>query len=349
MLPFFCAVPTDTPVDPQGVRTVPSAGPYYVESYVPGQSIVLRRNPNYEGDRPHHLAEIRVAIGVPQEESLAQLEANRVDYALDGVPPVEDARLRRLYGRTRYFVNPSLGLYFLALNTSRAPFSDPALRRAANYAVDRAGLVRIAAPVLPAIPTDQYLPPGMPGFRDVHVYPSAPQPARARRLAGRRRVTAVFYTCTFCFAITEIVARNLAAIGVDVRVKTFTLDEVRARLGRRGEPFDVAFTGWSADFEDPSAFLDPLFDGTTLRATGNNNIAYLDDPAVNAGLRAAAALSGPARYLAYGELDARLVRDVAPLVALANPTRQDLFSDRIGCQVYNPIYGMDLAALCLRA
>jgi hypothetical protein len=36
------------------------------------------------------------------------------------------------------------------------------------------------------------------------------------------------------------------------------------------------------------------------------------------------------------------------MVALVNLTRQDFFSARMGCQVYNPLYGMDIAALCLR-
>ncbi len=34
----FCAVPSNTPIDPRSVRTIPSAGPYYVSSYTPGQA-----------------------------------------------------------------------------------------------------------------------------------------------------------------------------------------------------------------------------------------------------------------------------------------------------------------------
>jgi hypothetical protein len=32
----------------------------------------------------------------------------------------------------------------------------------------------------------------------------------------------------------------------------------------------------------------------------------------------------------------------------ANTTARDLFSARIGCQTYQPLYGVDLAALCVR-
>ena len=356
-LPFFCAVPTDTPIDPRGVQTVPAAGPYYVATYVPGQRIVLRRNPGYGGDRQTNLEEIDVAIGVPQAEAVAQIEAGRADYALDGVPAADDARLTRLYGpespaaragHRQYFVNPTLALYALVLNTSRRPFSDPALRRAVNYAIDRRALLRLTAGFLPAVATDQYLPPGMPGFRDARVYPETPNLPRARRLTRGRRTTAVFYSCTFCLGVTNVVVRDLAAIGIDVEVKEFAVAELRRRIGTRGEPFDLTITAWSADYEDPSTLLDPLFDGRTIRARGNNDVSYLDDPDVNRRLDGAARLSGAARYLAYAALDDHLARDVAPLVPVANATRQDFFSSRIGCRVYQPIYGTDLAALCVR-
>ena len=54
-LPHFCAVPPGTPIEARGVSHVPSAGPYYVASYTPGQGAVLKRNPNYHGSRPHAL------------------------------------------------------------------------------------------------------------------------------------------------------------------------------------------------------------------------------------------------------------------------------------------------------
>jgi YVTN family beta-propeller protein len=357
-LPFFCAVPTDTPLDPLGVRSIPSAGPYYVASYLPDQRrLVLRRNPAYGGARQARPEEIDVAIGVSQAEAVAEIESGNVDYALDGVPAEEDARLRRAYGagspaaragHRQYFVNPTLTLYGLVLNTSRPAFADPALRRAVNYAVDRRALLRLTAGFIPAVATDQYLPPGMPGFHDVRAYPDTPDLRRARRLARGRHVKAVFYSCTFCLQVTNVVVRDLAAIGIDVQVKEFAVAELRRRVSTRGEPFDVTITAWSSDDADPSSFLQPLFDGRTLRASGNNDVAYLDDPTVNRRLDLAARLTGPARSLAYAALDAYLTRDLAPLVAVANATRHDLFSNRIGCQIYQPMYGIDLAALCLR-
>jgi hypothetical protein len=63
---------------------------------------------------------------------------------------------------------------------------------------------------------------------------------------------------------------------------------------------------------------------------------------------AAERLSGPRRYLAFGKLDADLVRNAAPWAAYLNLPQIDFFSARMGCQVFQPVYAMDLAALCIR-
>jgi hypothetical protein len=73
-----------------------------------------------------------------------------------------------------------------------------------------------------------------------------------------------------------------------------------------------------------------------------------DDPMYQREVGQAAKLSGPRRFLTYGTLDARVARDEAPIAAFANNVSRDFFSARMGCQVFQPVYGMDLTALCTR-
>jgi YVTN family beta-propeller protein len=79
-LPSFCAVPSNTPINRRGVRTIPSAGPYYVASYTPRQGVVLARNPNYHGSRPHQFARIELDVRISAHRSFAQIEAGTADY-----------------------------------------------------------------------------------------------------------------------------------------------------------------------------------------------------------------------------------------------------------------------------
>jgi ABC-type transport system substrate-binding protein len=235
-------------------------------------------------------------------------------------------------------------LRFLALNTHRPLFRDARLRRAVNYAIDRSALAQLGSPyfTVPGQPTDQYLSPGIPGFRDVSIYPFTRDVVAARRLAQGKRGTAVLYTCNLspCDRLAQIVKANLAAIGIEVTVKVFSQPTLDERVGRPGEPFDLAFQGWAVDYLDPSNMLNVPLEGEFL--------PKLDDPVYKRKLAAAARLSGPRRYLTYGKLDADLAWNAAPWVAYSTFATDDFFSARMGCQVFNPIYGMDIAALCLR-
>jgi hypothetical protein len=81
---------------------------------------------------------------------------------------------------------------------------------------------------------------------------------------------------------------------------------------------------------------------------GNLNGSYYTDARLARKLEHVAQLSGGARYGAYATLSVELARDAAPWVAYATGTSRDFFSAQMGCQIFQPVYGMDLAALCTR-
>jgi YVTN family beta-propeller protein len=356
--PAFCSVPSDTPIDPNGVRVIPSAGPYRVASYTPGEGVVLTRNPNYHGSRPHRLARIEVAVGIPGPRAVADVLAGTADYANNGeiAGAGDAATLAARYGpgspaaksgRQQYLVNAEPALDFLALNTHRPAFADARLRRAVSYAIDRTALARLGDGflALPDRPTDDYLPPGVPGYTDVQVYPSTPDLGKARALAeGHARTTVVLYTCNAspCEEQAQIIKTDLADIGLRVEVDAFPTGTLLAKLATPGEPFDMGWEELSPDYLDPDAMLNTLLEDGTV-------IPTFADPTYRARLAAALRLRGTKRYLTYARLDADLVRDAAPLVAFGNGSYHELFSRRMGCQTYVPAYGLDLAALCIRA
>ncbi len=118
--------------------------------------------------------------------------------------------------------------------------------------------------------------------------------------------------------------------------------------GTRGEPFDMTSEGWIADYADPFDFIDILLNGKNIHDSNNNNIAYFNDPAYNKKMDAAAKLSGAARYNTYGALDIDISKNAAPWAARNNFNDRILLSKRVGCFTFNPIYSVDLAALCLK-
>src|SRR2546423_4067660 len=143
--PFFSPVPLEAPpVDADAV--LPSAAPYYVESFDREGTTVLRVNPNYHGKRPHLFDEIVYRANVPADESEAAIKAGTVDYAADQLPGADYAALDAAYGpgspaaqagHQQFFVNPQLATRYVVFNVARPPFASGEARKAGNFALHR--------------------------------------------------------------------------------------------------------------------------------------------------------------------------------------------------------------------
>jgi peptide/nickel transport system substrate-binding protein len=361
--PFFSPVPLDAPpVDADAV--LPSAGPYYVESFDREGTTVARVNPNYHGKRPHVFDEIVYQANVPADKSEAAIKAGTVDYAADELPGADYTALDAAYGpgspaaqagHQQFFVNPQLATRYVVFNVARPLFASVELRKAVNFALDRPAMVN-ALGAFGHTPTDQILPPGMPGFQSYQLYPlGGPDLAAAQALAtasGKVPATAVLYAVDRSPAhlLAQVVKDNLAAIDIDVQPQFFQPPEFFGRLATSGEPWDLALAGWNADYADPWDFIDVLFHGKNAPGRGgsDNNYGSFDDPTFNQRMDDASALQPPARYGAYAALDHDLMADAAPWGPWGNINSRDFFSARIGGQAFNPLFGMDLAALHLR-
>jgi peptide/nickel transport system substrate-binding protein len=354
-MPFFCAIPKKLGIVPEGVNTLPSWGPYYVSARTPNRTIELTKNPNYKGSRPHNAEKIVYTVGVSQDASLLQIKNAQSDYAGDGLAPTAYADLASTYGvnKSQFFVKPELVFRYLALNNDRPLFKGNAqLRRAVSYAIDRPALNRQLG-AFSGKRTDQMLPPGIPGFKDAALYPlKGSDYATAKKLAAGKTGDgkAVLYTCnrTACISTSQILQFNFKQIGIDLEIKQFARAVQFEKEGTRGEPFDVGYEGWAADYADPFDFINILLDGTTIRDTNNVNFSYFNDKAYNAKMAAAAKLSGAARYAAYGKLDIDISKNASPLASWQNANARLFVSKRVKGVVYNPVYGLSLAALSLQ-
>src|SRR5215210_5225454 len=346
-LPYFCAVPPSTP--DRVTDAPPSAGPFYVERHISNRSLVLARNPFYRGPRRAHVDRIMYRFGAFAAQIGLQLDRGEADYGV--VPPsVFESFAARVGSSKHLFTVPQPIVGYLALNTQRPLFRDnPRLRRAINFALDRPALAR-AFGIRAARPTDQYLPPRFPGYRDADLYPlDGPDLVTARRLArGHLRGGKVVYLAcpgSDCRDRAVIVAQDLRRIGLHV--------EIRAGYGQyalagvRGTGFDIADVVTRPDYGDPYGIVEKLLDGRVIRTVGNTNLSYYADPAFSRAVDAAQRLSGAARMHAYERLDVDVARRSAPLAAYANVNARVFLSRRVGCVTYQPVFGVDIAALCL--
>ena len=145
-LPFFCAVPPTLPIDPEGIGDGPSAGPYTVVDYRPGERVVIRRNPYYGGSRPHHVDGFDVDLrAASPQDMLQRVERGEADWGHTLAPifldPALDLPGKYGVNRSRLYVKSGLTMRMFAFNSARPLFrNNPQLRKAVNFALDRKAL-----------------------------------------------------------------------------------------------------------------------------------------------------------------------------------------------------------------
>jgi DNA-binding SARP family transcriptional activator/ABC-type transport system substrate-binding protein len=371
-LPYFCAVPLRTPIVPNGLEEpIPAAGPYYLAAHIEEVVAVIKRNPNYPGPRPQRLdAIVYRRPNVPKADVVSEIERGEADHLgeydlIPDSPLVVNGPVAKRYGpphragAPRFRISPLLAVDYLAFNTNRPLFSDARLRKAVNFALDR----RAISETYGWPPADQYLPPGMPGYRNAHLYPTGrPDLARARALARGRGGHAVLKVCDipYCTQWGRIIRSNLAAIGIDVVVRVSSDPLARAAA----EGADMLLTRTSASFDrsyyqDPVTFLENVLalprSRTRLRREVTADCPICGVPPgwfstrrFERKLERIGRLGGRDREAAAAALDIEIAR-AAPAAVLVSETFSQLFSARMGCQTFQPLYfGVDLAALCMR-
>ena len=191
------------------------------------------------------------------------------------------------------------------LNTTRPLFrNNVKLRQALNFAVDRPALVREFGRYA-ATPTDQYLPPVMPGFRNERIYPlSGPDLRRASR--WQRAACAPARQSSTRAATAARLHRRPAGPPAEPEG-----DRPRRRDPAVPAPGHVREAGDAGRAVRPGLGRHalPVRRSLALSFDAHRNLPTTRSPKYDRLLAAAGRLSGPARYRAYGELDVQLARD----------------------------------------
>ncbi len=349
---YFSPVPVGTPANPNLDRPIPSAGPYDIAEYQPQQRLVLRRNPFYRGPRPRASAEIDYLLDTSRPGP-SLVARGGADYLADPLAAPSAARMIRRYGvvagvgrasgRPVVVLGPDPTVDYLALNAGRPPFANVFVRRAVAAAIDRTALSATLG-AGQAFPTDQYLPPAIPGYRGNGAIASLTHADVGTALHLMHRsgvptpVTVRLNTCSNpghgCADRARLLRLELRPLGIRVRVHAYPREEELRRDFAPVARFDIADEGWALPFVDPTGIEVPIRFQSHLPLPG--------------ALTAAAAIpSATGRAESMGRALARLARRQAPLVAYAIENTLTVVSGRLGCVVDQPVYGIDLGRLCV--
>jgi YVTN family beta-propeller protein len=361
-VPIVAAVPADTPTRDSGARPLPATGPYMVSSFRPRRELLLVRNPNFhewsKAARPDGYPDRLVTTLAPSAtKAVADVEKGRADVALEGVPPELQHQVETQYASLMH-VNPVRAVTYLFLNTKVPPFDDLRVRRAVNYAVDRAAGIRVSARGVGADPTCQILPPDFPGYKRFCPFARGNVWREADLLRGRRLVAA---SGTRGALVTVWIPENhkqegpfaaalFRSLGYRVRLKRVS-DNVYYFNHPVSGPLDPARRAqagpfsWFADYPAASNYMTTFF-----ACDAPSNWSHFCDSHIDAQIRHAFALETSDPYLAnqlWAQVDREIVNQ-APVVPLFTLKNVDIVSQRVGNYQYNPQWGVLVDQLWVR-
>lgn len=254
-----------------GVRAPVGTGPWMLAETKKGEYDLFTRNPSYWGPKPAYERIVVKVIPDPTSRAVA-FETGEIDLIYGGTGQISADSFTRFKTRGigQTAVSAPLATRTLAINSGRAPTSDPAVRKAINHAVNKDA---IAARLLYGLEprADTLFAPNFP-YADLGLTPYGYDPARAARLldeagwtlppGGTVRVRGGQpLRVELCFigsdarekAISEAVQANLKAVGIDAVLVGEEENAVEARQkdGRFGLIFGDT---WGAPY-DPHSFV----------------------------------------------------------------------------------------------
>lgn len=352
-MPFMQAIDTTLAgqIDSNGINTYASCGPYYIAARTPNRSITIKRNPNYKGGRAANVDTIQVNIGNDVDVEYQNTLKGTTDYASGGIPPTEWKNVVEKYGLNkkdgRVQVRALLDIRYVAMNHSRPMFTNnPQLAKAVNWAVDRQAFSAQGG-YLYGKRSDQILPPGMVGFKQLNTYPKAVTPGtikQGQKLAqgNLRGGNAVMWSSNRGVAPlqAQLIQYNLKQIGINAEIKLLPRAQQFTDAGNpKTATFDMTIERWGADYADPYDFINVLLDGKQVTQPQHNNYAYFNVAKFNTQMNQASLLIGSKRGAAYAALDAALMNQNPPWAPLVNSNDRTFLSARVGCVVINEAAG----------
>jgi peptide/nickel transport system substrate-binding protein len=337
-----------------------------------GGPIRLVRNPSWRRSadalRPAYADRIEITAVEDVPTLTDVVTTGAADVVLDYRPPQQPLIDLATKART----DPSLGsvrvgerdfVRYVSMNTAVPPFDDIAVRRAVNYALDKTAIQAVLGGALWGAPAGHialdslednllvgYDPFGTPGNAG-DLMLAKQQMARSRYDADKDGVcdsrvcrgipAGAMSTRSFPKAAAEI-ARNLAPIGLDLRLDLKPAGELFTQLGDPTTKSPLALTiGWGKDFLNASNFFTALFSKESL---GVNNYTLLGAtpeqlrswgysvravPAIDDRIDQCLRLIGGAQVRCWASLDQYLMEEIVPWAPYLFETRLVVASPRV--------------------
>jgi peptide/nickel transport system substrate-binding protein len=320
---------------PDFARHPQGTGPYILSSWQPGKRLVLKANPGYWRGRPP--IDEFINIIEPQAELLNnQFKAGTLDI-LSTYSISKMVGYRKL-DWVRVITAPYLSVTYLVLNSARPPLKSKAVRQALCRAWDPRTLTLVFQDYV--LPIHSLLPPGLIADRQPAPI-SLFSPAQARELLRREQGAGelqlemlIAKQEGLLFQLFTMYARNLKQIGVKLKFTRLDPQPLARRIA--AGDFDLAYSGWVADYPDPDSMLFPVLSEQLLKQGLANAAPGKRQDLLALLTRARRERDRDRRHALYREIDRVLVTD-GLILPLYQDKRVFIFNRKLGDIRPNPL------------
>ncbi len=289
-------------------------GAFVLAEWSPNARIVVTKNPDYWGAASNHLERV---IFFPTEKADVEelnFRAGQLHVTFS-MPPSKIASYRQ-QAPEKLRIDPLLALYMINFNTTKPPLDNPKVRRALSLALDRAALAQNVFSGA-RLPAHALVPPNCGGY-------TGPAGQADDFAAGRALLAEAGFPGGRGFPSMALqvlnddklprVAEAIQAmwkreLGVPITIEPY--EQKTWLQNQQNLSHTLAIKGWTADYPDPTTFLD------TYRTGNGSNWSGWSSKAYDALLDQAAETADPtARFALLKKAETLLLDDaaLAPLV-----------------------------------
>jgi peptide/nickel transport system substrate-binding protein len=299
-------------------------GPYKFESWLPGERLTLVANDKAWHGKP---AVDRVTF-LPIPDSTARaLRIRKGSVHIATALSPQGVESLREQPSVSVVEQPGLNVAFLALNNRAQQLTDPRVRQAIWYGVDREALVRGLYYGLADV-TDTALPKGIWSRSEAGA--RSYDPSKGRELmeeagfsAEKPLTIGLWYMAVPRSylpepkATAEAIARMLEDVHIRVRLEPVDWGVYLDRVGR-GE-HEMALAGWIGDHGDPDNYFSFIFGSVNIDdVVGGTNVLFYSNPDVDRLIaEARKEVDQEKRVQAYTQIQEQIFED-APWLPLAH-------------------------------
>lgn len=350
----YAIVPTKDDTKEKYDKAPVATGPYKIQSYKNGKSLVLVKNTNWDPKtdsvRHQYVDGFNFQFGVTESTQTKRLIADQGDdkNAIQLTGGVEATQIQDVIKNPSVNARVTKGYqpYVMQLTFNLDRVKDLKIRQAITYAVNSKSLIAGEGGVYGGDVAPNYFAPTLPGYEanyDPYGRLKTPQGNIAKAKELLKSVPASEKKVVFAYANSEngqkrkvAIEDALTKVGFNVVSKEVDAASYYEQIGKLDNPYDMYISGWGQDWPSPGTVVTPVYDGSQV-ADGSPNYSHVKDAKVDALIKKALSEQPTEAAKTWKEAQHYLMEKVLPGAPLWYTKQFQLSGSNVGGARYGSV------------